>query len=91
MNKPKHLTLEYAEQFKDRSVVEAYRYRPPIPDAVYDALLGLIEDTPPRTVRDDAGCGTGPIARRLAPFLDRIDAVDFFFRYDCRREGAAGR
>lgn len=73
--KPNHLGLTYAEQFKERSVVAAYAYRPPIPAPVFDRLLHLVVDEP-RIVLD-VGCGTGAVARRLAPLVDRVDAVDF--------------
>jgi hypothetical protein len=42
LRKPKHWTYEYAEAFQDRSVVEAYRHRPPYPTEVFDILVGLI-------------------------------------------------
>ncbi len=29
IQKPKHFSEEYAEQFKHKAVVEAYRFRPP--------------------------------------------------------------
>lgn len=73
--KPKHLGLTYAEQFKEQAVVDAYVHRPPIPDAVFDKLTELIVDEPRAVL--DVGCGMGPVARRLAPLVDRIDAVDF--------------
>lgn len=73
--KPKHLGVEYARQFQDKSVVAAYRYRFPYPDEVFTILVGLISDAP-RTVLD-VGCGTGAIARPIAAFVDRVDAVDF--------------
>ncbi len=44
--KPKHLGPEYAAQFADRSVVTAYRHRPPYPAEVFDVLAGLIAATP---------------------------------------------
>jgi ubiquinone/menaquinone biosynthesis C-methylase UbiE len=75
MNKPQHLSLPYAEQFKERSIVQAYSHRPPIPDTLFEVLLQLIVDKP--RVILDAGCGTGAIARRLAPIVERVDAVDF--------------
>jgi SAM-dependent methyltransferase len=75
VNKPKHLGLTYAEQFKEQSVVSAYAYRPPIPDAVFDLLAQLIVDEP--RVLLDAGCGTGAVARRAVTFAERVDAVDF--------------
>lgn len=73
--KPGHLGLKYAEQFKDRSIVEAYGYRPFYPDEAMNALLALITDEP-RTILD-VGCGTGDLARRLVTEVERVDAVDF--------------
>jgi hypothetical protein len=40
--KPKHLGMEYAEQFKDSNIAEAYRYRPPYPAEVFSILTDLI-------------------------------------------------
>jgi predicted TPR repeat methyltransferase len=51
-----------------------YPYRPPYPDEAIELLVELIRDGP-RTVLD-AGCGTGDLSRRLAPRVDRVDAVD---------------
>ncbi len=73
--KPKHLSLEYAAQFKDISIVDAYQYRPPYPFEAIELLLGLIADQP-RIVLD-VGCGTGDLARRLVESVERVDAVDF--------------
>ncbi|MFH1227124.1 MAG: class I SAM-dependent methyltransferase [Planctomycetota bacterium] len=73
--KPKHLGLEYAAQFKDRSIAEDYRYRPLYPPETFEILSGLITDKP-RVVLD-VGCGTGYIARYLIKLVDRIDAIDF--------------
>jgi SAM-dependent methyltransferase len=72
--KPAHLGPEFGAQFSDTSVAAAYHHRPPYPDAVFPLLARLIRDTP-RVVLD-AGCGTGDIARHLAPLVDRVDAVD---------------
>lgn len=74
-DRPKHLEMTYAEQFKERRVVAAYAHRPPIPAPVFDVLLQLISDEP-RVVLD-VGCGTGAVARQLAAQVDRVDAVDF--------------
>lgn len=73
--KPKHLGTEYANQFKDQSVAEAYRFRPEHPREAFGILAELISDTPRRVL--DAGCGPGSIARYLIPYVEQIDAVDF--------------
>ena len=72
--KPKHLDPEYAAVFRDRSVVDAYHYRPTYPSEVFGALSDLIADEP-RVVLD-AGCGTGAVARHLVDYVDRVDALD---------------
>ena len=72
--KPKHLGPEYADQFRDESIVDAYVNYPPYSAEVFEVLDGLIRDEP-RTVLD-MGCGTGEIARPLAGYVDRVDAVD---------------
>jgi trans-aconitate methyltransferase len=73
--KPEHFGVSYAEAFKDQRVVDAYRYRPPYPNEVFDILSGLITDEP-RTVLD-VGAGSGDIARQLVDVVKRVDAVDF--------------
>lgn len=75
LQKPKHLAPEYGEQFKDLSMVAAYRYRPPYPASVFALLAGLISIKPRYVL--DAGCGTGNIARYLIEHVERLDAVDF--------------
>lgn len=72
--KPQHLAPEYGAQFRDRSVAEAYPHRPPYPAATFDVLAGLLGDGSRAVL--DVGCGTGDIARRLAPLVGRVDAVD---------------
>ncbi len=72
--KPAHLGPQYAATFQDRSIVAAYHHRPPYPAETFAILDGLITSAP-RVVLD-VGCGTGDIARRLAPFVERVDAVD---------------
>ena len=72
--KPKHLGPEYADQFKDRSVADAYVNYPPYPAEVLEVLESLIQDAP-RIVLD-LGCGTGDVARPLAAHVDLVDAVD---------------
>ncbi|HEY0755683.1 MAG TPA: methyltransferase domain-containing protein [Ktedonobacteraceae bacterium] len=73
--KPEHYGSAYAETFKDQQVVDAYRYRPPYPDAVFTILLNLLKDEPRAIL--DVGAGSGDLARRLASHVERVDAVDF--------------
>src|SRR5919108_3487382 len=73
--RPAHLSGEYGAWFKDQLIAEAYPARPPYPRDCIDLLASLAVDSP-RTVLD-VGCGTGDLARRLAPLVDRVDAVDF--------------
>lgn len=70
--RPAHLTAENAAAFQAQSVVDAYHLRAPYPPELVDLLLDL-------SVSDvvlELGCGTGEIARTLAPRVSRIDAVD---------------
>jgi SAM-dependent methyltransferase len=55
-------------------VAESYRHRPHYPPQTFDILSGLIVDDSPAVL--DLGCGTGFIARPLAPLVHRVDAVD---------------
>ncbi len=71
--KPAHLRPEYAAQFQDAAIVAAYHTRPPYPAEVFDRLRSLLVAP---AVGLDVGCGTGDIARRLAPLVERVDAVD---------------
>jgi len=64
---------EDARAFIDVDVARAYRQRPPYPEALFAELSRTVAGS--RTVLD-LGCGTGDICRRLAPYVDRIDAVD---------------
>jgi ubiquinone/menaquinone biosynthesis C-methylase UbiE len=73
--RPEHRARADAEAFQDRSVVAAYKYRPPYPPAVFDIRAGLITTEPRRVL--DVGCGTGDIARNLVGRVDQVDAVDF--------------
>ena len=72
--KPEYFGTCYAEAFKDQQVVDAYHYRPPYPQEVFDILAGLIIDEP-RTMLD-VGSGSGDIARQCVEFVKRVDAVD---------------
>jgi SAM-dependent methyltransferase len=65
---------EVAATWKHPDVAASYRHRPQYPPETFEILAGLIVDQP-RTLLD-LGCGTGYVARPLAPLVDRIDAVD---------------
>ena len=65
-----HLTPENARTFCFKGVAQSYVFRPPYPQALIDRLRGL-----GNTVLE-MGCGTAECSRRLAPFVERIDAVD---------------
>jgi SAM-dependent methyltransferase len=63
-----------AAEFDHPDVVSSYRYRPEPPAQTFEILEGLIADEPPVVL--DIGCGTGFIARPLAPRVERVDAID---------------
>ena len=64
----------HAGRFQDQSVVDRYHLRPTYPPETFTILNELIVDEP-RVVLD-VGCGTGNVARPLAEYVERIDAVD---------------
>jgi SAM-dependent methyltransferase len=72
--KPRGLNRHYAEQFGDASVVAAYTTRPPYPASLDRLFLELAGG--PAAHLLDLGCGTGELARRLAPRLGAVTAVD---------------
>ncbi len=71
-HRPAQLTAENAAAFQVPSVVDGYHLRPPYPPEVAGFLVDLSAGGPVL----DLGCGTGEIARVLAPRVDRVDAVD---------------
>jgi SAM-dependent methyltransferase len=73
--KPAHLSGEYGAWFKDPLLAAAYPARPPYPNGVLQLLSTLTRGIPSTVL--DVGCGTGELARRLAPHVERVDAVDF--------------
>lgn len=75
LQKPKHLAPKYGAQFKDRSIVDAYRHRPPYPAEIFTILSELINGEPQHVL--DVGCGTGNLSRYLIERVERLDAVDF--------------
>ncbi len=72
--KPDHLNFEYAREYQDQTVVEAYKYRLPYPLKIYDLLISLVKEEKLRVL--DVGCGLGDIARFLAARIEHIDAID---------------
>lgn len=74
LTKPKHLTIENAARFQEKSVVDFYHLRLPYPPETFKILLSLIGNSS-RCVLD-VGTGTGEIARSLVSSVDQVDAVD---------------
>jgi SAM-dependent methyltransferase len=72
--KPRHLGADYAAQFQDESVVRAYEHRPPYPAQLDSRLLELLGPGPIQLL--DLGCGTGELARRIAPHVAAVTAID---------------
>jgi SAM-dependent methyltransferase len=72
--RPAFLGQAHGDAFDDADVAAAYHTRPPYPDTVFELLGELIVDRPRAVL--DLGCGTGALACRLAPLVDRVDAVD---------------
>lgn len=73
-DKPSHLAPKYAATFQSPAVAEAYSNRPPYPAELFDILISCIADWPARLL--ELGCGTGDLSLRLAPLVDRLDAID---------------
>jgi SAM-dependent methyltransferase len=65
--------IELGGVFADDDVAALYQYRAPYPQGVFAILERLV--VAPRVVLD-AGTGTGALARRFSPSIERIDAVD---------------
>jgi SAM-dependent methyltransferase len=70
--KPAGWSARYGSAFGEPDVVGAYRLRPPYPE---DTISELVQLAAGGAVLD-AGCGTGELARRLAPRVERVDGVD---------------
>jgi SAM-dependent methyltransferase len=75
-HKPAFWGPQHASAFQDSSVVGAYQYRPPYPEALFGLLGRLLEagGRPARVL--DLGCGSGAIARRLVQVAEQVDALD---------------
>lgn len=87
--KPKHWQPEYGAWFQDAGIVAAYPNRPPYPPETFTILTGLLAPDTPRAVLD-VGCGTGDLARRLTPLVERVDAVDLSAGMIARGQGLPG-
>ncbi len=72
--RPEFWGARHSERFTDPSIIAAYRYRPPYPDALIERLAALITDEPRAVL--DVGCGPGNLARSLLRHVVRVDAVD---------------
>jgi SAM-dependent methyltransferase len=70
--KPAGWAEPYGAVFAEQDVVDAYHLRPRHPQESIEVLAGLAAGGAVL----DAGCGTGELARRLAPRVSRVDAVD---------------
>jgi SAM-dependent methyltransferase len=70
--KPPGWSMTYGAAFGDTEVVRVYHVRPPYPDETITEVIRLA----PGGAILDAGCGIGELARRLAPHVERVDAVD---------------
>jgi predicted TPR repeat methyltransferase len=79
---------EYAAQFDDPSVVDAYDSRPPYPEPLVDWILSASGTVSPRLV--ELGCGTGELARRLAPRASHVTAIDRSSRMIARAGSCPG-
>jgi len=73
---PPQFDAEHARRWHDRDAAESYRFRYTYPPETFEILLSLIAGPTGAAVLD-VGCGTGNIARPLAPQVRRVDAVDF--------------
>jgi SAM-dependent methyltransferase len=75
--KPAQWSAADGAAFADEGVAAAYPNRPPLSQQAIDTLIELAELVAgePRVVLD-AGCGTGDLARRVAPRVARVDALD---------------
>jgi ubiquinone/menaquinone biosynthesis C-methylase UbiE len=73
--KPAFLRPQVASAFQEASVIGAYPRRAPYPESLFHKLAELIAG--PSGAVLDVGTGPGDIARRLAPYVERVDAVDW--------------
>jgi SAM-dependent methyltransferase len=81
-SRPAHHAPEYGAWFQDPLIVAVYDRRPPYPEAAIRRLMALAggaggagEGGAGTGAVLDLGAGTGDVARRLAPWVGRVDAV----------------
>lgn len=74
VSRPEWLGEWHAARFQDQSVVDRYHLRPTYPAETFEILNNLIVDEPRHVL--DVGCGPGNLARPLAAYVERVDAVD---------------
>jgi SAM-dependent methyltransferase len=84
--KPKGWSQRYGAVFAEQGVVDHYHLRPPYPRETIDLLASLAAGGAVL----DLGCGTGELARRLAPRVARVDAVDVSEAMVARGRGLPG-
>jgi SAM-dependent methyltransferase len=73
--KPAFLGPHVASAFQETSVIEAYPRRVAYPESLFQKLAELM--TGASRAMLDVGTGPGDVARRLAPHVERVDAVDW--------------
>jgi ubiquinone/menaquinone biosynthesis C-methylase UbiE len=73
--KPAFLGPQVASAFQEASVIEAYPYRAAYPESLFHKLAELMIVSSRAVL--DVGTGPGDVARRLAPYVERVDAVDW--------------
>ena len=72
--RPRHLWPDYASQFSDQAVADAYEHRPPYPKESVRLVAGLIEGSS-RCVLE-LGAGSGDFTQLLAEYCEHITAVE---------------
>jgi ubiquinone/menaquinone biosynthesis C-methylase UbiE len=73
--KPAFLGPQVASAFQEASVIEAYPRRAPYPESLFQKLAELLTGSSRAAL--DVGTGPGDVARRLAPYVERVDALDW--------------
>lgn len=72
--KPAHLGRDFADQFQDAGVVDAYEHRPPYPADLFAKLRELAGNGNPRVL--EVGCGTGDVTFGISAWAGEITAVE---------------